>query len=114
MGIFRRIWALGRRGNVRNENERELREHMEMRVDANMARSMSRDEAVREARLRFGNPAVVRERVDPEDAAFGFDSFFRDARYALLGFAKSPGFAFRCHPHAGARHRREHRCLSTA
>ena len=93
MGLFRRIWALGKRSSLGRENERELREHMQMRIAANMARGMSRDEAVREARLRFGNPAVVRERVDAEDAAFGLDSFFRDARYALRGFAKSPGFA---------------------
>ena len=92
MGIFRRIWALGKLGSVRTENERELQEHMEMRIDANLAKGMSPDEAAREARLRFGNPVVVRERIDAEDVAFGLDSLFRDTRYALRGFAKSPGF----------------------
>jgi predicted permease len=47
---------------------------------------------VRRARLRFGNPTVVKERVDAEDAALGLESFFRDARYAVRGFVKSPGF----------------------
>src|ERR1700684_990970 len=92
MGLFRRIWALGRRKSVRSENERELREHMEMRIDANVAKGMSPEQAAREARLRFGNPALMRERVDAEDAALGIASFFRDARYAARGFAKSPGF----------------------
>lgn len=92
MGIFRRIWALGRRKRVGSDNERELREHMEMRIEANLAKGMSPEQAEREARLRFGNPVVVRERVDAEDAAFGVESFFRDARYAVRGFAKSPGF----------------------
>jgi predicted permease len=65
---------------------------MQMRVDANIAKGMSTEQAVREARLRFGNPGVMRERVDAEDAALGLDSFFRDARYAVRGFVKSSGF----------------------
>src|SRR5258708_5578039 len=92
MGVFRRIWALGRRAKLDREIEEELREHMRMRVDADVARGMSPDEAIRRARLRFGNPTVVKERVGSEDAALGFESFFRDARYAVRGFVKSPGF----------------------
>jgi predicted permease len=92
MGIFRRILALGKRGSVRSENERELREHVEMRIEANLAKGMSPEQAALEARLRFGNPGVVRERVDAEDAALGLDSFLRDVRYAVRGFVKSPGF----------------------
>jgi predicted permease len=93
MGLFRRIWALGNRHSLEHESEDELREHMQMRIDANLAKGMSPEQAARAARLRFGNTAVVRERVDAEDAAFGLDSFFRDARHALRGFAKSPGFS---------------------
>jgi predicted permease len=96
MGVFRRtfrrIWALGRRAKLDREIEDELREHMRMRVDADIAKGMSPEDAIRRARLRFGNPAVVKERVDAEDAALGFESFFRDVRYAVRGFVKSPGF----------------------
>jgi len=92
MGIFRRMWALGRRSKLDGEIEDELREHMRMRVDADVAKGMSADEAIRRARLRFGNPTVVKERVDAEDAALGLESFFRDARYAVRGFVKTPGF----------------------
>ena len=92
MGIFRRMWALGRRSKLDREIDDELREHMRLRVDADVAKGMSPDEAVRKARLRFGNPTVVRERVDAEDAALGFESFLRDARYAVRGFVKTPGF----------------------
>lgn len=93
MGLLRRIWALGNRHRLEHENEDELRENMQMRIDANLAKGMSPEQAARAARLCFGNPAVVRERVDAEDAAFALDSFFRDARHALRGFAKSPGFS---------------------
>src|ERR1700719_2315750 len=92
MGVIRRILALGRRSSLGRENETELREHLQMRIEANIAQGMSPEQAAREARLRFGNPAVIRERVDAEDAVLGLDSFFRDARYALRGFAHSPGF----------------------
>src|SRR6185312_17189167 len=92
MGIFRRMWALGRRSKLDREIDEELREHMRLRVDADVAKGMTPDEAIRRARLRFGNPTVVKERVDAEDAARGFESFFRDARYAVRGFVTSPGF----------------------
>jgi predicted permease len=94
MGVFRRIMALGNRSALGRDNAEELREHMQMRIDANRARGMSAEEAEREARRRFGNPVVVRERVDAEDAALGFAGLYRDARYAVRGFFKSPGFAF--------------------
>jgi predicted permease len=96
MGVFRRtfrrIGALGRRTKLDREIEDELREHMRMRVDADVAKGMSPDESIRKARLRFGNPTVVKERVDEEDAALGLESFFRDAHYAVRGFVKTPSF----------------------
>jgi predicted permease len=92
MGFFRRIGALGRRSKLSNEIDAELREHLQMRIDENLANGMGPTEAAREARLRFGNPTVMRERVDAEDTAVGLDSFLRDARYAMRGFAKSRAF----------------------
>src|SRR5664280_1591634 len=92
MGVFRRIWALGNLSRLDRENERELREHLQMRIEANMAKGMSNERAAREARVRFGNPVVVSEQVNAADAALGLGNFFRDARYALRGFAATPGF----------------------
>jgi predicted permease len=92
MGIFRRIRALGKREQLDREIDEEMRDHLQRRIESNIAKGMSPEQAAREARVRFGNPTVMRERVDAEDAALGLDGFFRDARYALRGFAKSPGF----------------------
>ena len=41
MGIFRRIWALGRRSKLDREIEDELREHLRMRAEVNIAKGMS-------------------------------------------------------------------------
>lgn len=92
MSIFRRIWALTDRTELDRNVESELREHLQMRIEANIAKGMTPEDAARDARLRFGNPTVIKEGVDAEDAALGLDIFFRDIRYALRGFAKSPGF----------------------
>ena len=94
MGLFRRIVSLGRRGRMEHEIEAELHEHRAMCVDDNMAQGMSREEAEREARKRFGNPRVMRERVSAEDGALGLESLWHDVRGALRVFVKSPGFAF--------------------
>jgi predicted permease len=92
MSLFRRIWALGNRAKLDRDIDAEFREHLQMRINANIAKGMSPEQAARDARLRFGNPTVMKEHVDAEDAALGLDSFLRDIHYALRGFAKSPAF----------------------
>jgi predicted permease len=93
MALLRRIVMLGRRSRMEREIEAELQEHMQMCIDDNMAEGMSREQAVREARLRFGSPTATRERVSAEDAALGLESLWREVRMALRGFVKSPGFS---------------------
>ena len=93
MALFRRILSLGRRARMEHEIDAELREHMAMCVDDNMARGMSREAAERDARRRFGNPTVMRERVSAEDTALGLESLWHDVRGALRVFLRSPGFS---------------------
>ena len=93
MALFRRILSLGRRARLEQEIEAELREHIAMCIDDNMAQGMSREEAERDARRRFGSPTAMRERVSAEDAALGLESLWHDVRGALRVFIKSPGFS---------------------
>ncbi|HKO12046.1 MAG TPA: ABC transporter permease [Acidobacteriaceae bacterium] len=93
MALIRRILSLGRRTRMEREIDAELREHMAMCIDDNMARGMTREEAERDARRRFGNPTVTRERVSAEDATLGLASLWHDVRGAARVFVKSPGFA---------------------
>ena len=92
MAFMRRILALGRRTRLDSEIEAELREHIQMCIDDNVAAGMSPEVAEREARLRFGNPTATHERITAEDAALGLESLVRDLRFALRGFIKTPGF----------------------
>lgn len=94
MGVIRRILSLGWRSRVERENEAELREHMAMCIDDNMAQGMSREAAERDARRRFGNPRVMRERVSAVDSALGLETLWHDVRSALRVFQKNPGFSF--------------------
>jgi predicted permease len=93
MSLLGRIVMLGRRSRMEREIEAELQEHMQMCIDDNMAEGMSREQAVREARLRFGSPSATRERVSAVDAALGLETLGREVRMALRAFVKSPGFS---------------------
>jgi macrolide transport system ATP-binding/permease protein len=92
MSILRRITNLFRRSKLDQEIEAELRLHIEMRTADNMAAGMSPEEARRNALLRFGNRAVLKERVTAADLQMFLDSAWQDLCYSLRALRKSPGF----------------------
>jgi putative ABC transport system permease protein len=94
MSLSRRIANLFSRSRVEREIDDELHAHIEMRMEDNLAAGMSPGEARRDALLRFGNPAVMKERVAGADAALGLDSVCADLRFALRQLKRSPGFAW--------------------
>ena len=93
MGMLKRLGNLINRGKINREIDAEFAAHLELRIDDNIARGMSRDEARRDALVRFGNPATTREQVVAADAVIGIESFWSDVRYAARRLIKSPGFA---------------------
>ena len=93
MSLLRRIANLFKRSRVDEEIDAELQSHITLRIDDNLARGMSPEEARRNALLRFGNSAIVRENVVAADAALSLDSVVRDLRLALRQLRRSPGFA---------------------
>ena len=92
MSVFRRFANLFSRTRLRREIEDELAAHLAMRTEDNLAAGMNRREALRDARLRFGNPAATREHVTATDASLSLGSLTRDVRYALRQLHRSPGF----------------------
>lgn len=93
MGWMRRLRNLFKREQIESEIEAELRAHLEMAVEDGVRAGMSEDEARREARVRFGNPVVVRERTLGADTALWVEGLWRDVKFALRQMKKSPGFA---------------------
>ena len=93
MSFFRRVSNLFARSKVDREIDAELRSHVEMRTEDNLASGMSADEARRDALIRFGNPTATKERVTGMDAALMVDSIWSDIRYACRQLIKNPGFA---------------------
>jgi predicted permease len=92
MSFVHLILNLFSRSKVDSEIEAELKFHVEMRMEDNVASGMQPDVARRDALLRFGNPAVTKEHVIAVDAALTMESIAMDLRYAFRRLTKSPGF----------------------
>src|SRR5687768_7398437 len=88
--------------SVRREIDDELAFHFRMAIDELVARGYPREEAEQEAERRFGNVAVVRDRLARLDEqrlgeqrrADWWNVLAQDARYAVRGMRRSLGFTF--------------------
>lgn len=90
---LRRIANLFRQSRVDHETDAELKAHIEMRTEDNLAAGMSPEEARRDAVLRFGNATVMRERANDADTPPLLAGIGRDVHYAFRQLRHSPGFA---------------------
>ncbi|HWE85363.1 MAG TPA: ABC transporter permease [Terracidiphilus sp.] len=93
MAGMRRVMNLFRRGRVNREIEAELRAHIEMRTEENIAAGMTLAAARRDALVRFGNVTAMGERVAERDVNLDLEGVWRDVRYAGRQLRRSPGFA---------------------
>jgi putative ABC transport system permease protein len=71
---------------------KEIESHLAHEEDANLARGLSREQARRQAFLRFGNPRTVREREWHYRSFPWISDLKRDFSLAVRTFAKTPGF----------------------
>ncbi|WP_263415418.1 ABC transporter permease [Terriglobus albidus] len=91
--MFRRIFNLFSRSHMEREIDAELRSHIEMRIEDNIASGMSPDEARRDAHLRFGNLISTKEHVTHADATLTLYSIWLDIRFGRRQLRKNFGFS---------------------
>lgn len=86
------IRSLFGKQQAERELDEELRAYMEMAVQEEMQRGMTRDEALRAVRLEKGNPEVAKEKVRSAGWESFVETFCQDVRFALRTLRKSPSF----------------------
>ncbi len=82
-----------RRKQADADLEQEIDLYLAEEIDENVARGMSAEQARREARMKFGNPRQVRERLWQQNTVSLIDNAWRDLKYAARTLTRSPGFA---------------------
>src|SRR5215207_2440073 len=90
--IAARLRALAGRESVISDIDREMRLHVEMETEENLARGMSPAEARRAARLSFGNFDSIRDTAYTVRGGGLMETFLQDVRYGVRVLAKNKGF----------------------
>jgi len=83
MSLLHRTANLIRRSQLDREVDAEFESHIVLRTKENVAAGMAREQARRDALVRFGNHAVTRAQVVTTDTALGVERFWSDLRNAL-------------------------------
>jgi predicted permease len=92
MAWISRLRALFRRDKLTRELDEELTFHLSMREQWNVEQGMPRPEARRDARRRFGNPSVWRERMSEIDLMILPQTILQDLRYGARTLFRNAGF----------------------
>jgi putative ABC transport system permease protein len=90
--IRARLRALAGRESVISDIDEELRLHVEMETEENLARGMSPEEARRAARMSFGNFDSIRDTAYTVRGGGLMETFLQDVRYGVRVLARNKGF----------------------
>jgi predicted permease len=85
--------ALLRRRTLEQDLDDELRSYVETAAERHMAAGMTRDEALRAARMNLGSVAATKDAVRDVGWESRVESIVQDVFHACRGLRRSPGFA---------------------
>ncbi len=92
MSWIKRVCALRKKQQREREFDEELHFHLAMREQRNLDAGMTPSDARRKARLRFGNPAVWRERMREIDVLLLPQTVWQDLRFGARLLLRDLGF----------------------
>ncbi|HKQ76071.1 MAG TPA: ABC transporter permease [Blastocatellia bacterium] len=89
---WRRLLSLLRRRRHEREMEEEMRFHLEMQIEQNLASGMAAEEAHYAARRQFGNQTWLKEASREMWSLNSIETLIQDLRYGARILLKNPGF----------------------
>jgi predicted permease len=90
--LWRRLLFYARRDRFDRELEEEMRIHLEMKGEENLAEGISLEEARYAAQRQFGNPTLLQEVSRDMWSIRSLETLAQDLRYGLQMMVKAPGF----------------------
>ncbi len=90
--LISRLVALFRKQRLEKELDEEVRSHLEMLVEENLRKGVSREEARYAALRSFGGVEQVKEIYREGRGLPMIETLFQDLRYGFRMLARSPGF----------------------
>src|SRR5215831_10371107 len=90
--LWRRLLFYLRRDQFDRELAEEMKFHLELKAEENLATGMSPQEAHLAARRQFGNQTLLREVSREMWGVKSIETLFQDLRYGVRMLLKQPGF----------------------
>jgi predicted permease len=81
--FFQRLYSFFRHTRLDNEFDSEVAAHIELATEAHLGRGVPPDEARRQALIRFGGMAQMKEQHRETRSLPGFETLMQDLRYAF-------------------------------
>ena len=91
--LAQRIAGLWSHGGRERDLAEEFESHFQLHVEDNLRRGMSREEALRDARLKFGSVDSAKESMREASTIMMLETTWQDLKYAARGLARNPAFA---------------------